>query len=61
MKRINKPLPPNVQVSLEKTPHGGAFSVMLMEVKDSGNHCIIHECDKDGNSISRIYGNYKNK
>ena len=56
MKRKNISLPQNVQVSLEKTPNGGEFSVMFIDF--GSNRCEIHECDANGNSIFRTYGEY---
>ena len=52
MKRKGEKLPEDVQVCLETTPNGLPFSVAL----SSGNRMEIHECDANGKSIYRTYG-----
>ena len=51
MHRMGEKLPKCIQVALEPTPNGGAFSLAI----NVGSRIEIHECDADGNSIYRTY------
>ncbi len=47
----------------EETPNGGAYSEIYY-LDDNGNcadekeatHCVIRECDKNGNMLNEIWG-----
>jgi len=55
-------LPIGIEVRIHDTPNGGVFSVAFftddtgaLVSKDEAINVEIHECDEDGQSISRTY------
>ena len=58
----NQDLPIGIEVRIHDTPNGGVFSVAFftddtggLVSKDEAINVEIHECDEDGQSVSRTY------